>query len=73
MQEIIVGIINDYYNFKVLIVENINLAYFDWDEKVIIHDDNLFELRTIIDKIAMDNFKWCGNIFNLHGGSQFSG
>ena len=45
MQKILVDIIDDCYNFKVLIVENFNLGYFDFSEKVTINNDTLFELR----------------------------
>ena len=39
MQEMLVDIIDDCSNFKVLIVKNFNLEYFDLSEKVIIHED----------------------------------
>ena len=41
----LVDMIDDFSNFKVLIVKNANIEYFDLSEKVIIHDDNLFERR----------------------------
>ena len=48
MQEIIFDVIDDCSNFKVLIVNFLNLEYFDFDKKrVIIHDDEFFELKKI--------------------------
>ena len=62
MQEIIVDIIDDYSNRKVLIVNIFNLEHSDLAEKVIIRGDTLFELSKIIGTIKIGNFKWCGHI-----------
>ena len=72
MQAMIVDMIDDCYNLKVLIVNNFNLEYVGLCEKVIIYNDTLFEPRKIIGTITMGNFKWYSNIFSQHGGSQLS-
>ena len=72
MQEILVDIIDDCNHFKVLIVNIFNLEYFDLTGEVIIHDNTLFELRIIISTRTICDFKWCGDIFSWHSGSQFS-
>ena len=73
MQEMLVDIIDNSSNSKILIVKNSNLEYFDLARNSIIHGDALFEISTIIFTRTMGNFKFCGNIFSWHGGSQFSG
>ena len=64
MQEIIVDIIYDCSNFKVLIVKLLDLEYFDLPGKIIINDNILFEISTIIGTKTLANFKRCGNIFS---------
>ena len=54
-------------------VENFNFEYFDLDEKVVIHDNTMFELRRIIVTRTGVNYQWCGHIFSRNGGSQYSG
>ena len=52
-----VDIIDHFSNLKVPAVNNFNPEYFNLSEKFIIHDDNLFEIRTIICARTMSNFK----------------
>ena len=62
----IASIIDDCSNFRIPIVNNVNLKYFDLSEKFIINENNLFELGKIIGTKTMGDFKWCGHIFRCH-------
>ena len=60
MHEILAGIIEDFSNFKVLIVKMFSLEYFDLSEKAVINDSNLFLLMKIIGTRTMGNLNGVG-------------
>ena len=63
IEEILVDLLEDYCDYRVLIFNFLNTEYFNLNERVAVHD-NIFELRAVIVSRNVKNYKWRGDIFS---------